>query len=100
MIIENTTPLAALTVGYLQELLREIGIATKAQPQQATQKEGRHFVYGLKGIQSLFGISHLTAQRYKDGFLKPAVMQLGRKIVVDADMALELFKTHKDGNDR
>ena len=55
-------------------------------------------VYGLKGIQSLFGCSHLTAQRYKDTFLAPAVMQQGRKIVIDVEQAVELFKTHKDGN--
>ena len=57
---------------------------------------GKRYVYGLKGIQSLFHCSHLTAQRYKDGFLAPAVMQQGRKIVVDVEQAVELFKNHKD----
>lgn len=35
---------------------------------------GKRYVYGLKGIQSLFGCSHLTAQHYKDTFLATAVM--------------------------
>ena len=98
MIIENTTPIAALTVGDLKELLLEFGI--KTQPDAAKPSSGgpRRYVYGLKGIQSLFGCSHLTAQRYKDTFLKPACMQQGRKIVIDVDQAVELFKSPKDGN--
>ena len=53
------------------------------------------FVYGLKGIQELFGCSHLTAQRYKDGILKAAIQQDGRKIVVDVAKARELFMAAK-----
>ncbi|RGU34490.1 DUF3853 family protein, partial [Alistipes indistinctus] len=45
----------------------------------------------------LFGVSHATAQRYKDTFLKPAVRQNGRKIVVDVAKALELFDEHAKG---
>ncbi len=54
------------------------------------------YVYGLRGIRELFGVSHATAQKLKDGILKPAVRQYGRKIVVDADMAMELFN-NKNG---
>lgn len=50
-----------------------------------------NFVYGLKGIETLFQVSHATAQRYKDTFLAPAVRQRGRKIIVDAKLALDLF---------
>ncbi len=99
MIIESTTPIAALTVGDLKELLRELDTTHKAEKTDPTPDPGRRYVYGLKGIQSLFGCSHLTAQRYKDGFLKPACMQRGRKIVIDADKAMQLFKERKDGND-
>lgn len=49
------------------------------------------YVYGLRGIRELFNVSHATAQKLKDGILKPAVRQCGRKIVVDAGMAMELF---------
>lgn len=52
-------------------------------------------MYGLKGIADLFGVSHLTAQRNKDGLIKEAVRQNGRKIVTDADYALELFNERK-----
>lgn len=62
-------------------------------PKNETPAPGKRYVYGLKGIQELFNVSHLTAQRYKDGILKDAVYQSGRKIVVDADKAIELFNT-------
>ena len=75
MIIENTTPIAALTVGDLKELLRELGVNNNSTAPRPAASANKRYVYGLKGIQSLFGCSHLTAQRYKDTFLAPAVMQ-------------------------
>lgn len=52
-------------------------------------------VYGLRGIESLFNCSHKMAQYYKDNVIKEAVKQNGRKIVVDADYALELFNQRR-----
>ena len=46
-------------------------------------------VYG--GIREEFKVSHATAQKYKDGILKNAVMQNGRKIILDVEKARELF---------
>lgn len=86
--ITNETPIAFLTVGQLLELL---DMERKKQPIAET-KEAKQFVYGLRGIRSLFCVSHATAQRYKDTIIKEAVSQQGRKIVVDVDKALELFK--------
>lgn len=51
----------------------------------------REFVYGLRGIASLFNVSMPTAQIYKNTWLKPAVSQRGRIIKVDKELALELF---------
>jgi len=62
----------------------------------STPTTGKNYVYGLKGIMRLFGVSNVTAQRYKNGIIAPAVYQHGKKIVVDADMALELFNNHKN----
>ena len=53
--------------------------------------------YGLRGIETLFNCSHRTAQRLKDHVITEAVMQNGRKIVVDADLALRLFAERKGG---
>ena len=98
MIIENTTPIAALTVGNLKQLITDLVREQKADAIPPVTQAGKRFVYGLKGIQDLFGVCHLTAQRYKDGFLAPACMQNGRKIVVDVDLAIELFNTYQNGN--
>lgn len=55
----------------------------------------------LQVLKKLFGVSHVTAQRYKDGFLKDAVSQQGRVIITDADKAMELFHNHnKKGGTR
>lgn len=92
MFIEDTTPIAALTVADLKKLLKDSLREQKIEAIPTVTTPGKRFVYGLKGIQDLFGVCHLTAQRYKDGFLAPACIQNGRKIVVDVDLAMELFK--------
>ena len=67
--------------------------APKGATKESVPSSGKRYVYGLKGIQELFNVSHGTAQKYKDGILKDAVFQSGRKIVVDADKAMELFNS-------
>lgn len=52
--------------------------------------EKRH-VYGIAGIAELFGCSKPTAHRIKkSGKIDRAIIQIGRKIIVDAELALEL----------
>lgn len=54
-------------------------------------KEQRCYVYGLSGIARLFCCSLPTANRIKQsGKIDRAITQVGRKIIVDADLALEL----------
>lgn len=56
-----------------------------------TSSRSRNLVYGLEGIKQLFGCSTTTAWRIKNSeWIRPAITQVGRKIVVDADLALEL----------
>ena len=60
---------------------------TEASP----AKEERHFVYGLSGLARLIGCSLPTANRIKQsGKIDRAITQVGRRIIVDADLALEL----------
>ncbi|MDH6357773.1 DUF3853 family protein [Parabacteroides sp. PF5-9] len=48
-------------------------------------------VYGIAGIARLFGCSMPTANRIKQsGKIDKAITQIGRKIIVDAELALEL----------
>ena len=58
---------------------------------KTSAKEERHFVYGLSGLARLFECSLPTANRIKQsGKINRAITQIGRKIIVDADLALEL----------
>ena len=57
-------------------------------PAVETEKK---YVYGIGGIARLFGCSMPTANRIKkSGKIDRAITQIGRKIIVDADMALAL----------
>ena len=56
-------------------------------PQQNRPK----YVYGLKGLAELFGCCKQTAFNIKkSGRIAPAIKQIGRILVIDADLALEL----------
>lgn len=83
--MRDDTRIIDLTVGQLKALLNKDAPVVK--------REEKRLVYGIKGIAELFGCSISTAQRIKDsGKIKKALTQVGRKIVVDADKALELYK--------
>ena len=63
---------------------------TETQPQPITDTE-RKYVYGILGIAKLFGCSLPTANRIKkSGKIDRAITQIGRKIIVDVELALEL----------
>ena len=56
------------------------------------------YVYGLKGIADLFGCSIPTANRIKkSGKIDKAIKQIGRKIIVNAELALQLTAEKKGG---
>ena len=51
----------------------------------------KRYVYGLAGIARLFGCSLPTANRIKQGGkINRAITQVGCKIIVEAELALEL----------
>ncbi len=61
--------------------------------------QAKRFVYGLKGIAEIFGCSVPTANRIKaSGLIDEAITQVGRKIIVDAEKALELVNNHKQND--
>ena len=71
-------------------LSRHASVQTEAQPQPVTDTS-RKYVYGIPGIDRLFGCSLPTANRIKkSGKIDKAITQIGRKIIVDAELALEL----------
>ena len=61
------------------------------QPAPILDTSQKKYVYGIGGIAKLFGCSLPTANRIKQsGKIDKAVTQIGRKIIVDAELALEL----------
>lgn len=90
MNINDDTPVTFLTVGQLKALLK-LDTESKPEPNQQAETKKPNYVYGLRGIRNLFNVSHATAQRYKDTIIKDAVKQNGRKLIIDADLAIELF---------
>ena len=58
-----------------------------------SQPSNKKYVQGINGIANLFGCSKSTAQRIKNsGVINDAITQVQRKILVDADLALQLVK--------
>ena len=85
----DDTRLIDLTVGDLKDLIASL------MPHPEPIKEKR-YVYGYKGIAALFNCSLRAAQSLKQGGkIDKAITQDGRKIIVDANLALELLKYNK-----
>ncbi|KAA6329717.1 hypothetical protein EZS27_012710 [termite gut metagenome] len=58
----------------------------------------KRYVYGISGIARLFGCSIPTANRIKQsGKIDKAITQIGRKIIVEAELALELAGRKQGG---
>ncbi len=87
MNLKDETPIIMISVGDLKKIIKDNLAVFDKNEDVVVEKH----VYGLKGIQKLFNVSHATAQKYKDTILKDAVSQQGRKIVVDVEKALSLF---------
>lgn len=61
------------------------------RPPLVVADPSKKYVYGIRGIATLFGCSIPTANRIKQsGKIDKAITQIGRKIIVDAGLALEL----------
>ena len=90
MEILPTTRIIDLTIGQFEDWMLSKGFVP-----QASAERPKRFVYGIPGIMELLNVSESTAHRLKRGILSPAISQQGRKIIVDADRALELFKSSK-----
>lgn len=84
-------PVWQMTGEELLFLAQHGNMPTSGETAKASSKEEKRYVYGLAGIARLFGCSLPTANRIKQsGKINRAITQVGRKIIVDADLALEL----------
>lgn len=83
-------PIAMMTGEELCFLITRSVESTEGTTPQVASK-GNY--YGIEGIARVFGCSVPTANRIKkSGIIDKAITQIGRKIVVDADLALSLAK--------
>ncbi len=83
-------PIAMMTGEELCFLITKSVITAESSSPKTTSK-GNY--YGIEGIARVFGCSVPTANRIKkSGIIDKAITQIGRKIVVDADLALSLVK--------
>ncbi|MCT4047243.1 DUF3853 family protein [Elizabethkingia anophelis] len=85
------TPIWQLTVAELVELL-DSGKKDSNDQLAVTKEEKKEYVYGISGLAKILGCSKNHAGRLKSsGLLDGAIIQNGRKIIVDKEKALELF---------
>lgn len=87
-----------LTLGELLDAIEARIRETRKEDAQGedNKPKPKRFVYGLKGLQKLFGCSKTTASRIKaSGKIDKAITQVGALIIIDADMALELAEKNK-----
>jgi hypothetical protein len=83
-------PIAMMTGEELTFLLNS---SMEAKANEQTPVVQKRTYYGIEGIAQVFGCSVPTANRIKrSGIIDAAITQIGRKIIVDADMALALAK--------
>ena len=95
LIMDINKPVGALTVQELLDILQPI-ISNQNPIQPERTENVKHLVYGLKGLAELLHCSIATANRIKqEGCIDKAISQVGRKIVIDADLALELMKSSR-----
>lgn len=86
-------------VTLLNSSREEVGVVnTQLETSQKAEKVLKHYEYGIRGIAKVFGCSIPTANRIKrSGKINSAIMQVGRKIIVDADLALRLVQRNSKG---
>ena len=101
MIIQNLTnmikeeilnkPIMTMTGREFLELFGK-AINTPAKVKDFSQTE---CVFGLDGLASLIGCKKTKAQQVKNsGILDDAIIQNGRKLIIDKNKALELLKAN------
>ena len=84
-------PLWQMTGEELMYLLSSSLQRENDVPTPIAETSQKRYEYGIRGIAKIFGCSIPTANRIKkSGQINAAITQVGRKIIVDADHALQL----------
>lgn len=86
------TPVCYMSGEELAYLISNLNFLNKEKESvSSAPSPDRKLAYGIKGIAETFGCSIPTANRIKkSGLIDKAISQVGRKIVLDVNLALEL----------
>lgn len=91
----SNIPLWQLTVQEFENLMGRI-LSEFFQHDEMSARDPPRLVHGLDGLCKVLGCSKSTAMRLKkSGILDEAMVQTGRKIIIDAEKALEILSNHK-----
>ena len=85
-------PLWQLTIGELVDILdsRQPKIVSEIVENERNDPK---YVYGISGLAKLLNCSKTHVGRLKSrGIFDEAIIQNGRKIIIDSEKAIELFK--------
>lgn len=85
-------PIWQLTIGEFVELI-DSRISKKEEEVSVSDVSNEKYVHGLAGLAKILGCSKNHAGKLKSsGIFDDAIIQNGRKIIIDSEKALELFK--------
>lgn len=85
--IDRNALAVTLTVGQFIDI-----IDSRIQAKEEPTKDDEGYSYGLQGLARLLNCSRTTANKIKQsGKLDKAIKQVGRKIIIDNEKALQLL---------
>lgn len=88
-------PLWQLTGKEFLDLIEGSNTKSNSENSENSKIIDKKYVYGISGIQSLLNCSESSAKRLKkSGVIDQAIIQNGRKIIIDVEKALELLKNN------
>jgi hypothetical protein len=90
----NEMPLWQLSIKVFSSLIEEV--VNKVVNNKIKKEDQKKYAYGIRGIADTFDCSIATASRIKQsGIINDAITQIGRKILIDPEKAIELAKQHQ-----
>ena len=91
--IQDNTPIWQMTKGEFVQIFRELLCQNpNSSSQEVSIEQKKEYAYGLDGLARIIGCSKSHASKLKGkGLFDDAIVQNGRKIIIDKEKALELF---------
>lgn len=88
-------PVWQLTVRELLDILNPK--TEQIESSNPTTNSETEYVYGISGLARILGCSKTHAQKLKSkGVFDKAIIQNGRKIIINKELALQLFKENSN----